>query len=276
MRKIAICSWSLQPGSAGELVEALHRLDVDCVQLALDPLRTGAWPEKESLATLAAGGIEVISGMMGTEGEDYSSLETIRETGGVRSDDHWDANLLAAADNARLAARMHLKIVSLHAGFLPEEPDDPERIKLIDRLRELVDLFAAEGVSLIFETGQETADTLADFLEELNRPTAGVNFDPANMILYGKGDPIAALERLHPWVRQVHVKDAVRTKQPGTWGAEVPAGTGEVDWDAFFDLVGAKELPVNLAIEREAGGDRTGDIDRARALIEQQLRRIGG
>ncbi len=276
MRKIATCSWSLQPTAANELVEHLHSLDIDCVQLALDPLRTGAWPEKESLATLAAGNIEVISGMMGAEGEDYSTLDSIRETGGVRSNEHWEANLLAATHNAELAGRMHLKLVSFHAGFLPEDPADPERAKLIGRLRELVDIFAAQGVSLIFETGQERADTLADFLDELKRPTAGVNFDPANMILYDMGDPIAALERLHPWVRQIHVKDALRTKEAGTWGSEVPAGSGEVNWDAFFDILAARKMLVDLAIEREAGEDRGADISVARALVEAQLKRIGG
>ncbi len=276
MRNIAVCSWSLQAGSAAELVERLHAVGVDRVQLALDPIRTGDWPEAESLATLSEGGIEVVSGMMGAEGEDYSTLETIRETGGLRLDEHWETNRAAAAENAKLAGRMGLDFVSLHAGFLPEEAGDPERAKLLDRLREIADLFAAEGVALGFETGQENAHTLVEFLRELDRPRVGVNFDPANMILYGMGDPIHALEALAPWVRQVHVKDAVPTKTPGTWGAEVAGGEGEVSWDAFFDVLAAKGLDVNLAIEREAGDDRIGDIGRARKLVENQLKRIGG
>ncbi|MEW6071972.1 MAG: sugar phosphate isomerase/epimerase family protein [Planctomycetota bacterium] len=276
MRKIAVCSWSLHPGSARELAERARRAGVRHVQLALDPLRTGAWPEVESLAALAAGGIEVISGMMGSAGEDYSTLATIRATGGVRPDRHWAANRAAAAANARLAARLHLPLVSFHAGFLPEARSDPERATLLGRLRELVDLFAAEDVALAFETGQETAETLAGFLAELDRPAAGVNFDPANMILYDQGDPVAALARLAPWVRQVHVKDAVRTTVPGAWGREVPAGEGEVDWPAFFDVLAARRLAVDLVIEREAGDRRIEDIRRARELAERELARIGG
>jgi len=274
MRKIAVCSWSLQPASAAALVESLRRVGIDRVQLALDPLRTGDWPLEESLGILATGGVEVLSGMMGTKAEDYSSLETIRLSGGVRPDEHWEANLAAAKTNATIAGTMGLPLVTLHAGFLPEEPGDPERAKLCERLRTLVDVFAARDVVLAFETGQETAETLVDFLEELDRPTAGVNFDPANMILYDKGDPIDALARLAPWVRQVHVKDALRTETPGTWGSEVTAGTGQVDWTALFDLLATKGLDVNLSIEREAGDDRIGDIATARALVEEHLQRI--
>ena len=275
-RKIAVCSWSLQPQSAEALATTVGGLGVSGVQLALDPIRTGAWSESPAIAAFQAKSIEVISGMMGTQGEDYSSLDTIRATGGVRPDEHWEANRAAAGSNARIARRMGLSLVSFHAGFLPEERDDPERAKLIGRLRELVDIFAAEEVSLIFETGQETAETLVGFLEELDRARTGVNFDPANMILYDQGEPVAALDRLAPWVRQIHIKDAVRTATPGTWGAEVPAGTGAVDWTAFFDVVAARELDVNLVIEREAGENRIGDILRAREMVEAQLQRIGG
>jgi sugar phosphate isomerase/epimerase len=142
---------------------------------------------------------------------------------------------------------------------------------LLRRLRQVVDVFADQGVHLAFETGQETADTLLHALAELDRPRAGVNFDPANMLLYGMGDPIAALGLLAPHVRQIHIKDARRTKTPGTWGEEVPAGTGEVNWKQFFAVVAERELSVDLMIEREAGNDRVGDIVTARKLVEQEI-----
>jgi sugar phosphate isomerase/epimerase len=97
----------------------------------------------------------------------------------------------------------------------------------------------------------------------------GVNFDPANMILYDKGDPIAALRVLGPWLKQCHIKDATRTKTPGTWGNEVVAGTGEVDWPAFFRTLGELGFTGNLCIEREAGSQRVADITAARQLIEK-------
>jgi len=125
---------------------------------------------------------------------------------------------------------------------------------------------------LLMETGQETAGCLRELLEELRHPALGVNFDPANMILYDKGDPVAAVRTLGPWIRHVHIKDAVRTKQPGTWGAEVPWGDGEVGTTAFLDALKEVGFAGVLAIEREAGNNRLGDIQ----LAADRLARYGG
>jgi len=130
-------------------------------------------------------------------------------------------------------------------------------------------LFAQRQIQLGLETGQETADALREFLLALNRDNVGVNFDPANMILYDKGDPISAVRTLGPWIRQVHIKDAQRTHTPGTWGDEVPAGTGQVDWPAFLAALREVSFTGDLCIEREAGVQRVTDIRAARELIER-------
>jgi sugar phosphate isomerase/epimerase len=205
--------------------------------------------------------------MMAMEGEDYSSLAAIRATGGVAPDATWETNRRCAGANARLARALGIPLVTFHAGFLPERRGDPARSRMLERLREVVDRFADEGVATAFETGQESAATLADVLEELDRPGAGVNFDPANMLLYDMGEPVEALARLAPWVRQIHVKDAVRTRVPGTWGEEVPAGAGEVDWAAFFEQVQGLPEAVDLVIEREAGEGRLSDVRTAAELV---------
>ena len=142
---------------------------------------------------------------------------------------------------------------------------------MVARLREIADIFAAHGVRVAFETGQESAETLVGVLDELCRPGVGVNFDPANMILYGMGEPVAAVRRLAPWVRQIHVKDATPTLQPGTWGAEVPGGTGAVDWTSFFEFARAFLPGVGLVIEREAGENRVADVQAARTLVAKHL-----
>ena len=97
----------------------------------------------------------------------------------------------------------------------------------------------------------------------------GVNFDPANMILYDKGDPVAALRTLGPWVKQCHLKDATRTKTPGAWGEEVRLGTGQVDWKGFFRALDAAGFKGDLCIEREAGTQRVADIRAAREYVEK-------
>ena len=101
---------------------------------------------------------------------------------------------------------------------------------------------------------------LKQFLEELSHPALGVNFDPANMILYNQGNPIDAVRTLAPWISHVHIKDACRAKQPGTWGAEVPWGEGEVGPEAFLGALDEIGFAGTLAIEREAGDDRFKDI----------------
>jgi len=269
--RIGVCSWSLQPRSPDELARRATDAGIACVQLALDPLRRGEWRRDELERSLGAAGVELVSGMLSMEGEDYSSLESIRRTGGLRPDRHWRTNLAHAVANARLARELGLPLVSFHAGFLPAEPGSPERARLVERVRAVADAFADQGVAVALETGQERASTLLGFLAELERDTVGVNFDPANMILYDAGDPLDALDRLAASVRQVHVKDARRTRTPGTWGTEVAVGEGEVDWRAFFALLARHGLDCDLVIEREAGGERLADVRRARALVEAEL-----
>jgi sugar phosphate isomerase/epimerase len=207
--------------------------------------------------------------MISTVGEDYTTLESIKRTGGVVPDETWPATWKSIQADAELAQRMGLTLVTFHAGFLPHEESDPSFAKLLARLRQIADHVAARKITLGLETGQEEAGTLAAFLKKLDRPNVGVNFDPANMILYDKGDPVAALRTLGPWIRQCHLKDAVRTKTPGTWGEEVRLGTGQVDWKGFFRALDASGFTGTLSIEREAGSQRVADIRAAREYVEK-------
>ncbi len=268
-RRLAVCSWSLQPASPQDLISKVEATGVRRVQLALDSLRDepAVWGKTPEL--LQQAGVSIVSGMFGCVGEDYTTLDTIRVTGGVAPDATWAQNWRNISATVDLARRLELKLVTFHAGFLPHEESDPNYTKLKDRLTQITDLFRASNIEVGLETGQETAEVLSGFLQQLARPNVGVNFDPANMILYDKGDPIAALRRLGPWIRQVHIKDAHRTKVPGTWGEEVAAGTGEVDWPAFFGALGEAGFNGDLCIEREAGTQRVADIRAAREMVER-------
>lgn len=240
-------------------------------QLALDPVRLGgAWTDGP--AKLADLGVTVTSGMVTTVGEDYSTLETIRRTGGVVPDATWPESFANFKAMAPIARRAGIDQITFHAGFLPHDRTDPAYGKLTDRLRQVADLFADHGLACSLETGQEEAPALRAFLEALGKPNVRVNFDPANLILYDKGDPIAGLKTLLPFVASCHIKDATRTKTPGTWGTEVVVGTGEVDWRAFFSTLGPA-FSGTLAFEREAGPTRVADLRAGHAYVRRLLER---
>src|SRR5688500_7485352 len=213
-----------------------------------------------------------VSVMMAMEGEDYSSRRTIREAGGVAPDSTWEANRAAAQELSRIAKELGIGLVSFHAGFLPEDPGHPRWDIVIGRLRELAGIFGEGGARVALETGQEHHRTLSRALTALTREQVGVNFDPGNLILYGSGDPVAALLALAPRVIQVHIKDALPAREEGSWGSEVPVGERAVDWAA--ELGALRDCPEEptLVIERESGSDRLADITRARMFLETVLR----
>lgn len=263
--QIGVCSWSLQATGPEDLAEKVNALGVKRVQLGLTPHRgdTGAWDGAGEV--LGASGITIVTGMYSTIGEDYTTPETIRRTGGIVPDEHWDENVELAHATAAIAKELGLPYIMAHAGFLPHDPNDPDYKKLADRVATITEIFEKEaGAGLLMETGQESADSLLMFLDEMKKrgKNVAVNFDPANMVLYDMDEPIEALRKVAPHVRQVHVKDAKRTTVKGQWGEEVVVGTGEVDWAAFVRILAEADFDGSYIFEREAGGDRVGDIQK--------------
>ena len=275
--QLAVCSWSLQAGGPADLVAKVNGTGLKRVQLGLTPHRedAGAWDGVQGM--LADAGMQVVSGMFATVGEDYTTLETIRRTGGIVPDEHWDMNLERAGAAADLARSMKLSLVSTHVGFLPHDQTSGAFETFCDRLTRIARLFDDHGLVLLMETGQETARDLLAFLEMLQQrgiANVGVNFDPANMLLYGMGDPIDALGMLMPWIRQVHLKDARPPTVPGTWGAEAVVGSGDVDWGAFLRTLAEHDYAGDMAFEREAGDDRVGDIRMGAESMTAMMRRL--
>lgn len=266
--RLGVCTWSLQPADPAELVRQLAAIGLAQVQVDLDPWREQPAAWNGAQAALAEAGVRLVSGMFRTVGEDYTTLETIRRTGGVVPDETWARNWANLQVTVKTARRLGVPMVTFHAGFLPHEPADPNFEKLLGRIRQIARLFAAEGIDVGFETGQESAGALRSFLEQLGEPNVGVNFDPANMLLYNSGDPVAALRTIGRWVKGVHLKDATVTKTPGAWGDEVPVGEGEVDWPAFFRALGEIGYAGACCFEREAGGRRLADIQAGRRFVE--------
>ena len=266
--RVGVCSWSWRLPMK-EVAAEMDKAGVKGIHLALGPFiapdkRHGAAEDAATLtfvkAKIATGEWKLMSTMVGTVGEDYSTLETIRRTGGIVPDEHWEANKKIVTAGAKLTQELGCKYMSTHAGFL-DESDPAALAKYIERVSWMRDECAKYGVTLILESGQETAEDLAKFMRKVRG--IGINFDPANMVLYAKGRPREALKLLYPWIRQVHVKDACETKVPGTWGTEVPWGEGEVGGKFFIAELEGLGYKGNYVVEREGGNDRAGDINKA-------------
>ena len=259
--ELAVCSWSLQPKDMGDLVGKLKQIGLQKVQLGLVELvQLDDKRKHHELGQLRAGGIGFTGGMISFPGEDYSTIEQIRRTGGFVPDAQWPLRRKLAEEAARLAHEMGMKTVTAHVGFVPPHSDS-RYLVIRDRIRELADKFASFGVDLLMETGQESAEELLEFLNDLSASNVGINFDPANMILYGAGEPISALTTLGRHVRHVHVKDGTPSSKPGQeWGKEVPFGTGNVKPADFLNALRKIGYAGPLAIEREAGNERAADV----------------
>lgn len=253
---IGVCSWSFRKG-IDEIGSIMTALGLEHINLAIAPAlgRGGA----AYLEAVKRQNWTITAGMMNFDYEDYTTLNTIRKTGGIAPDAHWPASGKAFAKAAKITAELGSKYIAMHVGFL-DHTHKAYAKKFYDRVRSLGDSAGEVGVSLLMETGQESAEDLQRFAETLNHPNVLLNFDPANLILYNKDEPLTAFRRLAPWVRHIHVKDALRTKVPGTWGSEVVWGEGQVNAFAFLNTLAECGYDGALAIEREAGDQRVKDI----------------
>jgi len=253
---IGVCSWSLQQDVDG-VAQVMRQLGIEHVNLAVR-----AAVEDESGAVLKSmqqQDWKIYSTMIDFPQEDYSTLDSIKVTGGIAPDEHWERNCQLFLGAVDITVKLGVKYIMMHAGFI-DHTNEAYVKNFYDRIRTLADAAGDKQITLLLETGQETAEELREFLEMLNHPSVGVNFDPANMILYGKGEPKEAVKVLANWIKHIHVKDALPTETPGTWGSEVPWGDGKVECDKFLTILQEVGFDGVLGIEREAGDDRIGDI----------------
>jgi len=267
---IGVCSWSLQPTNIGNLLAQVKQLGLSHVQLALGPLvRLDQKQKLYELSHLRSSGLSLTGGMMSFPGEDYSTIDAIRRTGGFMPDDLWPHRKDLVERAADIGAELGMKTITTHVGFVPP-PGEPGYAVIRSRVLEVAALLARAGIDLLMETGQEPAEELMDFLHDLAAPNVHINFDPANMILYGAGEPVPAMRVLAPHIRHVHVKDAVASSEPGkSWGEEVPFGTGQVGPAAFLNALKEIGYEGPLAIEREAGSTRLEDVRKAIEAIKK-------
>lgn len=233
--------------------EVAHELGVPTVHLHT-PHRESRTPEraKEFVDRLEKLGIKVTVVFAGFEGESYADIPTVERTIGLVPLETRTERVAELKEIADFANLMGVKTVGLHIGFVPHDRTTSEYKDVLAVTRDVCDYAKKNGQAIHLETGQEPADVLLAFLQDVERDNLFINFDPANMILYGCGEPIPALKTLGKYVRSIHCKDATWSDQPGkTWGAEVALGKGAVDFAAYLRALNEIGYAGPLTIERE-------------------------
>ena len=204
----------------------------------------------------------------GFEGESYADIPTVVRTVGLVPQETRQSRLEEMFQISDFANWLGCDTVALHLGFIPHDPAADGYSDIVQVTQQLCDHCDKHGQYLHLETGQETADGLLEFIQQVERSNLKINFDPANMILYGTGEPIEALRKVGEHVRSIHCKDAKWSDQPGdTWGAEVPLGEGEVGMEAYLRTLNEIGYQGALTIEREIPQDP----DRQKAEIGQAI-----
>lgn len=202
-------------------------------------------------------------------GESYADIPTVERTVGFiprESRQERERRTLGVSD---FAAKLGVKSIGCHVGFVPEDKSHEDYTGVRDLVRRICDHAASHGQTFALETGQEPAPVLLDFLNDVDRPNIGINFDPANMILYGTGDPIEALDVLGSRVISVHCKDGdwPPANVAGALGHEKPLGQGAVGMERFLDKLKQVGYKGPLTLERE-----TDDLEQRMIDMEMGIR----
>jgi L-ribulose-5-phosphate 3-epimerase len=270
---IGVCSWSLQVTSVPELKKFMDRLGIDVVQIACGDPHHASWAEGDAMPAAAkAAGFRLSGSMLGFPGEDYTTPQTIEKSGGFGNPATRMERIERFKWGLARTKELGLTDIMLHAGFIPES-GDPGRKAFLDTLAQVSELARQVGITVAFETGQESSALLRRTLDELKCPNLKVNFDPANMLLYDKDDPLKAVELLAPDIRSVHMKDAIRPKTKGAWGEEVPLGRGQTNTKALVRALKKVGYRGPLCIEREVGTqeERFQDIEHGVRFLRECL-----
>jgi sugar phosphate isomerase/epimerase len=266
----------------GVHLDVAEELGIPTVQVHAphQPTRTEA-AAKAFLKKCAGAGIEITAVFGGFEGESYADIPTTAKTVGLVPQATRSARTQEMKEISDFAKLLGCNTVALHIGFVPERGGDNYK-NLLDTTRDLLDYVAANGQGLNLETGQESADHLLEFISDVGRDNLHINFDPANMILYGTGDPIEALNKVGKHVKSVHCKDATwaaPAERGKSWGCEMPLDEGDVGIETYLRTLKDIGYTGPLTIEREIAHDRErqkADIGHAVNLLRELREKILG
>jgi sugar phosphate isomerase/epimerase len=263
----------------GVKLEVASELKIPTIQLHA-PHRSSRTPEQAEkfIQRLEELDIQLTAVFGGFEGESYADIPTVDKTVGLVPPETRAARLQEMREISDFARLLGCEVIALHLGFVPHDTHAASYQEVVDVTRQLCDHAAQNDQAVHLETGQETADSLLAFLSNVQRNNLFINFDPANMILYGTGEPIEALKKVGKYVRSVHCKDGTWSDQPGvTWGREVPLGEGQVNIEAYLTTLRDIGYRGPLTIEREIPQEperQKAEIGRAAQLLVELRKKL--
>lgn len=265
----------------GVKLEVAHELGIPTIHLHAPHQKSRTADNAERfLARLRELGITITVVFGGFEGESYADIPTVQRTVGLVPPETRAERTQEMKEISDFARLLGVDAVALHVGFVPHDPSDSLYQDAVRVTQEVCDHCQQNDQRLHLETGQEEPDTLLRFIADVGRDNLFINFDPANMILYGTGEPIPALRKVGQYVRSVHCKDAKWAAHPGKeWGMEVPFGTGDVNAEAFLRTLYELGYDGPLTIEREIPQEpkrQKAEIGAAVRLIQELKKKILG
>jgi sugar phosphate isomerase/epimerase len=264
----------------GVKLEVARELGVPTIQLHA-PARQSRTQENADafLKKLDEYNIRLTAVFGGFEGESYADIPTVSRTVGLVPPETRAARTQEMKEIADFARVLGCDVVALHLGFVPHDTSDPLYGEVLEVTRDVCDHCRGNKQNLHLETGQETADALLQFIGDVDRDNLFINFDPANMILYGTGEPIEALRKVGKYVRSIHCKDGTWAGNPGKeWGREVPLGEGDVGMENYLRTLDEIGYTGPLTIEREIPQEperQKAEIGRAIRLLNELKAKIG-
>ncbi|MBO5734134.1 MAG: sugar phosphate isomerase/epimerase [Clostridia bacterium] len=233
-----------------------------------ESLRTNEMAEKVKDACKKYG-VEISTFWCGWSGPMEWNFYEGPHTLGLVPEEYREKRMKQLKQGSDFAKKIGVVNLATHAGFLPEVPDTAEYKALIECLREVALHIRENGQYFLFETGQETPVTLRRVIEDIGTGNLGINLDPANLILYGKANPVDALYVFGDLVRDVHAKDGCCPTDGKNLGVETPLGEGMVNFPALIKKLKEVGYDGALTIEREISGEeQIKDIKMAKAFLE--------
>jgi len=183
-----------------------------------------------------------------------------------------DARIAHIKKASDFAKQCGIAAVQTHCGFIPENPNDPVYKETIAAMRDVAEYCQRNGQNFRYETGQETPITLVRAMQDVGLNNQGVNFDLANLILYGKANPVDAIELLGPYIQGIHAKDGLWPTNPKELGSEVPIGKGKVDFPQIIARLKEMNYRGAVTIEREISGpQQMEDVRASKAYLEKLI-----